>query len=322
MRRKVALLVGILLLGLIPVLAGASPPPRGVGRTALELDGKFVGWVSDARGGYAAGEVATDRLGVDSIQRKHIAGVKYEDIVVSVSTGMTHQFYDWIRSFVGGQSQRKNGAVVTADYGGRVMERLEFQDAIITEVDFPTLDAASKEPARMTVHISPYLTRRTFGKSAALPPIGRPLPWLRGYYRLRIDGLDSATARVNKIEALVIKQKQANGGINPGFVPEERPALELPNLVITLPSVQADPLYTWADSFIINGNNGDDQEKSGTLEFLSLDLQKVLFRLDFKHLGVFEVKPLPLSAGEALSRVTASMYVEEMAFTYQPGSPQ
>ena len=39
--------------------------------------------------------------------------------------------------------------------------------------------------------------------------------------------------------------------------------------------------YKWHEDFVIKGNNGEDKEKGGTLEYLTADLKDVLFTLTF-----------------------------------------
>ena len=71
----------------------------------------------------------------------------------------------------------------------------------------------------------------------------------------------------------------------------EPTSVEIPNLVVHLAESHADDFYRWHEDFVINGNNGEDREKGGTLEYLTPNLQEVLFTLNFYHLGVFKVSP-------------------------------
>lgn len=317
--RKV--LVCVLLVGLMSTLTGAGPG-RGyvAGKFALELDGVFMGWVYKAEGGHAYSEVVTERLGPERIERKHIGNVKYEDITVQVGANMQKAFYQWMQETMAGQSSRKNGAIIAADYDYRETERLTFTNALITEIGFPALDAASKEPAYITIKISPETTRRTkpAGTPAKLPSVGgKQKQWLPSNFRLRIDGLEKATSRVNKIEALTVKQKVATESVGETRDYAIEPAtLEIPNLVVTFSEHEADAWYDWANSFIIQGENGADKEKSGTLEFLAPNLKEVLFSLSLRGLGIFKLAPEKMEAGnEQIRRVKAEMYVEEMAMS-------
>src|SRR6266542_2854594 len=115
------------------------------GYYALDMDGKFAGWLQSTEGGSALAEVVNEKVGTDKIVHKHIGGVSYEDISVSMGTSMTKSFYEWLQSSVDHQTKRvTSGAVITADYNFKEVGRLNFYNALITELGFPAVDAASK----------------------------------------------------------------------------------------------------------------------------------------------------------------------------------
>lgn len=89
---------------------------------------------------------------------------------------------------------------------------------------------------------------------------------------------------------------------------------------VTLPEANAEAFYNWHESFVIKGNNGPDEERSGTLEFVTPDLKEVLFTLELKNLGIFRLTPEKVEAGsENIRRVKAEMYCHEVAFGYGSG---
>ena len=106
-------------------LAAQLPPAtdrRGytTGKYALEMDGQFAGWVESWAGGHAMSDVvAGNNLVGGNIQRKHIAGIKYEDITVNCGTGMSKNFYDWIKASFDKQYPRKSGAAIVANYNDK-----------------------------------------------------------------------------------------------------------------------------------------------------------------------------------------------------------
>src|SRR6266571_807027 len=106
------------------------------GKYALEIDGQFAGWLESAEGGHATSDVVGEKAERESIQRKHIAGVKYEDITVTCGAGMSRNFYEWIRASLDKQYSRKNGALITCDYNYKELSRTEWSNALITEVGF------------------------------------------------------------------------------------------------------------------------------------------------------------------------------------------
>jgi|SwirhirootsSR2_FD_contig_111_466692_length_3627_multi_6_in_0_out_0_3 phage tail-like protein len=305
----------------------ATADKRGyvAGKYGVELDGILAGWVWSCEGGHAVSEVVQEKLGPDHIIKKHIAGVKYEDITVTCGTGMSKGFYNWIKDSFDHKYTRKNGAIIAADYNYKEHSRLTFTNALVTEIGFPALDAASKDAAKMTIKLSPEITRQTqtsggpsiAGKFAIDQKVQKK--WLPANFRLRVDGLDLACARVNKIEAIVVKQKVIEHAVGEFRDYEKEPAhLEVPNLVITFPESHADEVYKWHENFVIKGVNGDDQEKSGQLEYLTPDLKEVLFTLQFQHLGIFKLTPEKVESGsEQIRRLKAEMYCEDMKFDYK-----
>jgi phage tail-like protein len=295
------------------------------GRFAMDLGGSFAGWISSIEGGHATSDVVVEKLGGDMLQHKHLAGVKYEDISVNCGTSMSKAFYSWIQASLDHKTVRNDGAIITADYESKEIGRLNFFKALITEVGFPALDAASKDAAKMTIKFAPEYTRQiTKTGGAVQAPVGKgeQKKWHPSNFRLKIDGLDQACPKVNKIEALTIKQKVIENPIGEFRDYEKEPAsIEYPNLVITCAESHADQLFAWHEDFVIKGNNGQDKEKGGTLEFLTPDLATVLFTLTFSGLGIFKLTPEKVEAGsENIRRVKAELYCEQITFKEGSGA--
>lgn len=293
------------------------------GRFALDLDGQFAGWVSSIEGGHATSDVVVEKVGPTLIQHKHLAGVKYEDVTVNCGTSMSKAFYEWVQASIDLKHTRHSGAIITADYDGKEMTRMNFFNALITEIGFPALDAASKDAAKMTIKFAPEYTRTQAKAGSAISGqlgSGHQKKWLPANFRLKIDGLDKPCSRVNKIEALTIKQKVIENATGELRDYDKEPAsIEFPNLVITCAESHADDLYKWHEDFVIKGNNSQDKEKGGTLEYLTPDLKTVLFTLTFSNLGIFKCTPEKVEAGsENIRRVKAEMYCEQIKF--QAGS--
>jgi len=289
------------------------------GRYAVLLDGAVAGWVQSVEGGHAAADVAS---GAASLQRKHIAGVKYEDITVSCGAGMSKPFYEWIKASMDRQNARKSGSIVYLDNDSNVQSTLEFANGLITEVSFPALDASSKDEARMTIKISPETTRMVEKSGARLPgaPAQRAAAqkqkqWLPANFRLKIAGLDCT--RVNKIEAITIKQKVVENPVGEMRAAQKEPAkLEIPNLVISMPEQNAAALAAWHKESVVNGRTANNR-KDGQLEYLMPDGRESLFTLAFHNLGIFKLTPDKMEAGsENIRRVKAELYCEEIHFSY------
>jgi len=285
-------------------------------RYAIELDGFIAGWLWSAEGGNATGVVVNEKLGPDRIIRKHIDRIKYEDITVTCGAGMAKGFYEWLKNTIMSKNNpRKNGAIIQTDVNGKEVSRLNFVNAMISQISFPALDAASKDAAKMTITITPQYTQQVQGSGKSLGVV-MPKKWLSANFRLTIAGLD--TTKVNKIDALVFKQVAVKDAVGSGRDSMQIPfQQEIPNLVITFAEVSAQTFRNWYGDFVIKGINGDTAEKNGTLEYLDPNL-KTLFTLTLQRIGIFRLTPEKVEAGsENIRRLKAEMYVEDMGFDYK-----
>ena len=305
--------------------AGAAAAPGGRGFSAghfvLELDGaKQAGFLNSVEGGNAVGEVVHEVGSAAYYQKKHIGNVTYEEFAVAFGLALPPDVYDWISaSLVGDRdAERRSGAIVAADFNYEAKARRTFTDALITEVGFPALDAAAKDPASLTLKFAPEHTADAPASGKLASPLKQKV-WLASNFRLEVKGLP--TAKVNKVEALTIKQTVATDDIGDARDPQREPGkLEYPNLVFTVPEVDAQPWFDWFDDFVLQGNNGEAAEKTGRLTYLAPNLQDQLARLDFFNLGIFKLATDTTEANDAIKRVKVELYCERIEFTYLAGA--
>ena len=296
----------------------------GISKYGIELQHTFAGFVKEATGGDATADVVVEKLGSDHLTKKHLGPLKYEEVSFKCGTGMSKELYKWIDTGFNQTSHsrgREDGALIFADYDNMEVSRLTWTFGLITELGMPALDASSKDSAMMSIKFAPETTRKTWGGGGKLTvpaDASKQKKWLPSNFRLRIDGCEAGCAKVNKIEALTIKQKVTENAIGEQRDYQKEPtSVEIPNLVITLAESHADEFYRWHEDFVIKGNNGEDHEKGGTLEYLTPNLQEVLFTLHFFHLGVFKVSPDKMEAtGEPIRRLKVEMYCEDIRFDF------
>ena len=295
-----------LLRPVLSIAAGAQQPPAvrnyAPGKFALEIDGQPAGWIYSAEGGHATSGAVVEPAGAGSVQTKHIGAITYEPIAVNSGLGMSPSYYQWIKAGLAGQPARKNGAIVTCDFSFKEQSRLEWYNAVITEIGFPACDASSKDPAMMTLKFAPEQTRMiakpgatdgaAYKKSAAVQK-----RWLPANFRLKIDGLDCS--RVNKIEAISANLHSPAGPSRLGIAQQSGPQLQkVSNLVLALPEASAESFYAWYKAAVVQGNTAQGQ-KSGRLEYLSPDLKSALFALTFPHLTILKWTAVRAPAGVA-----------------------
>ena len=303
---------------------GASDRGRAYsqGLYGLELDGVFMGFASAVSGGDVFGEVVVEKPGPDRIQRKHVAGLKVEPISLDLSLPMAKPFYAWLKSTFepGAKPMAKSGALLTLDYDRKVIARREFANALITEVEFPVCDAASKDASTLGVTFLPerIATVATPVPGAAISHAAAAR-WLAAHFRLNIQGLEAATVRASRVEAFTVKSQVSLDpvGERRDYAPQ-RVSLEIPNLVVTISEAHARPFYDWHSEFVIRGNNGQDRERVGVLEYLAPDLKSVLLAVNFFNLGIFRAAPEPAVVhAENIRRMKASMYCEAISVDFK-----
>ena len=253
--------VHLYLIGQTPevIMAQASHVP---GRVAVELGGTSAGMVTSAEGGTASADVVTEKLGPGGIVRKHLAGVKYDDITITCGTGMTSAFYAWIADTLNRNYSRKDGAIVAGDFDFKEVWRLSFHNALVSEVVFPGLDAGSKAAASLALVLTPEYTRRQPGTGVRLASAsgGSRKQWHASTFRLQIDGLDCS--RVNRVDAISIRQTVPQDALGELRDYVKEPAyLEIPNLVVTMPESHAASFSAWADDFINQGHQRGERRE-------------------------------------------------------------
>jgi len=296
----------------------------GISKYGIELQHTMAGFVKEVSGGAATADVVAEKLGSDHLTKKHLGPLKYEEVSFKCGTGMSQGLYEWIQTGFNQTSHnrgREDGAILFADMDNTEVSRLTWTAGLISEFGMPALDASSKDSAMMTLKFAPETTRKTWNPGPKLlfpADAAKQKKWLPSNFRIRIDGCEIGCSKVNKIEALTIKQKITENSIGEQRDYQKEPtSVEVPNLTITLAESHADDFYRWHENFVIKGNNGEDQEKGGTLEYLTPNLQEVLFTLSFYHLGVFKVTPDKVEASaEPIRRLKVDMYCEDIKFDF------
>lgn len=310
----------VLLAAFLPISA-IAPVSRtyAAGSYYLELDGKIMGRLGGFEGGNAFADVVIENVGPDYIHQKHISNVKYEDIILTVGSNMDKSFYSWLGDISENKYVRKNGAIIEADYTNSEISRLTFSNALIHQISFPEVNAAGKEVIWMTVKLSPEFTKiETKNKGSKVNEVISKNPqkaWVSSNFRMSINGLDSATSRIMKISPIIIEQKAIENSIGDARDYTLEPAiLEFSDISVTIADVHAKPFFDWYEDFVIKGNNDADKEKSGSLEFLSMNRRETLFKLEFSNLGIYKFRP-EKNTNEEIRRDAISMYVEKVKFS-------
>jgi hypothetical protein len=222
-------------------------------------------------------------------------------------TGMSKAFYHWIRDACDGRPSALPGALVAEDVDHREVSRRVFQNALITEIQMPACDGASKDAAKMTIKFEPGATHVVSPTAEPTPKLGLPASsqkqWSPANFRLQIAGLEDACTHVSKIDAITIKQKA--GGPS--------------NLTVTLPIANARLFYNWYEK----GVTGAVSPQGGRLEYLTSDRNGALFTLTFNHVMVVQMIADRLGSGfQDHGMVKAEMHCKNITFDASPAAWQ
>jgi len=292
----------------LPALASEGRPtlPPALPYWFLELEGVNVGQLKSVEGGYPVAEVVTETPGPDGVARKHLGDIRFEDIVMKVGLGMRRDFYQWLTTTLSGFRATRSGAVIGADFNRNIKRRIEFTSAVISEVTFPGLDAASDEQVFLTLAITPLSVQKVPASGSASGLIGgKTKAWISGQFRASIGNLPGA--KISKIDPIVVRTTP--GGSGRGL---QQITLDISNVGITL--LDSPAWNTFFNNFVINGNNSEaDEIPTGSIQALGSDLTTVLAQIDLRQIGIFSLQPAGAEPGAGL-KDKAGLYVEQIGF--------
>lgn len=287
-------------------------------RFLLELDGVQCGFVRAVEGGALKAEVVKEPPASGTFVKKHLGAAGVEPLELQLDLSLDKTVYAWIDDAWSGKPRRRGAAIVETDVNFVALRRREFDHPLLSAVTFPALDGASKDAAFLTFEVDAETVRMLKASGKAVKPLGaKAKVWLRSNFRLEIGGLDCKL--VSRIESFTVRSAVA-----PAATGEERVrriqagAIDFPNLRVTLAESSAKSWYDWQQTFVVDGKNDDQQEKSGKVVLLAANLKDVLGEIRFFNLGLFRLAQAKQGPADAVKRVVADLYCERMEFDVGP----
>src|SRR5512146_1398835 len=129
------------------------------GRFALEVGNYNVGFLKKFSGMAMEADIVANDLGPENVQKKHVANIKWTAGKATVGIGMGKGMYEWIKQSFDKAYAPRHGWLVSGDFNYKAQTRLNFEDALITEVTVPKLDGSSKDAAYFDVTFEPERVR-------------------------------------------------------------------------------------------------------------------------------------------------------------------
>ena len=210
----------------------------------------------------------------------------FTSLEVETGLGMSRGFYDWISKSMDRGGAYKTGSVASLDYNNKVVYKDAFQTALVSQVAFPALDAASKNAALLN------LTLQVSGVSVDYSASGQDLQtsgiqlqkkWFCDNFCLKMDAADCS--RVITVGELAFTLRPSAVSRSERYLASGSPTGT--DLVITVKEGHAASLR----QFYASGKS-----TNGSLEFLAPNLGGSYFTLAFTGLtGKSVDPPFPLN---------------------------
>jgi hypothetical protein len=289
---------------------------------AVTIDGISPFVVKSMSGGSGVGDIVVENTAATGqFRKKHLAGVKYQDLSLGITGLPTPAITAWLNQALSGARAEKGGYVSVLDAQMNESSRLTWFQALVSKVELPELDASSKNAGEFKLTLSPQRTARSGsgGKVASTISNAKQKVFLTNNFKITVDGLDLAF--VNHIDPLAIRFKSSTNPVGELRDYERSPgAVDVSNLVFTIDVARASTLFAWYDSFVTKGESTQDKERGGKIEYLSPDLKTVLFTVGLNGLGFVRLDLEPIEAGkETVQRLRAEMYIESVTLGSAPG---
>jgi len=282
---------------------------------ALDIDGLPVESLKTISGLDVQADIATEPPGPDLAPRKHVAGISWSPGRASIGMGMGQSMYAWMKDAFAQGASRADGTLATADVNFRQRSLLSFEDALLTAITVPRLDAASKESGAFDIEFAPARVRLAKGDGSDIrhAPGGKQQPWVCSNFRFALGTLPCA--RVASIESFTWRCAAAPDAMGVVSPPAQHPlAAVVPDLRISISLADYDAWSNAARAWFIDGRHLEGDEMDGVITLLTPDLQTPLGEIALGNVGFKRFSQLPAADGsDALYRFTVDLYVERMS---------
>ncbi len=253
---------------------------RSPGKTVLRLGGTPTASVEKFSGGEAWCEVINEPGGLLPYAKKHLGPLQFADVEMQVSIDAHPALFRWIRDAWFGNPDRDKVALDTPG-GGESSRSIELARARILAVTLPALDRMARDKRFLALRIAPRGVRRTGSSSDGLERQERE--FLSHNFDLKIAGIDCSG--VLAVDAFTVATSVPEG--------KKKATLIFPDIRVYVDAEKADPFREWFEDFVIAGNNDDDKEREGSIEYQDPMLGDPLAVLQVLHLGIYRIADEP-----------------------------
>ncbi len=236
------------------------------GRFGLKLDGKYLGNVDSVSGGTTSAK--TSQSSVRAVRKTNTSTATTLPTVLEVDLGLKAGFYDWIKETLKEEADPRNLELLALDTRDNIVTTRQRNEATITNVTFPTLDASSKENAYLSVTV--HSDQIQYGKgSGTVESTATTKSKSFVAYNFRVEIARLPCKGVTKIESFswnmpIVKSNVASR--SKSLLTRGKP--ETSNLKLNLSMRDHEAWMDWCKVFVYTGNTGADKKLSGSITFL------------------------------------------------------
>lgn len=286
------------------------------GRFALDVDGYNVGFLKKFSGLAMEADIATNDLGPDNVQKKHVSNIKWTPGKATVGMGMGKGMYDWMKASFDKGYLTKNGQFTSADFNYKAQSQLTFQNALITGVTVPKLSGDSKDAAYFDVEFEAEQVRwaKAGGEDIRGKIGAKQKAWLCSNFKFELGSLPCT--RVASIDSFTWKCAVAPDQLGMFKEPTKHPAkVTVPDLKIAVSYADHDAWSKVARDWFITGKHLEANEMNGAITFLGPDLKEELGSIELHNVGFKKFSDDDAEANsEKIKRFNVELYVEKMTF--------
>jgi hypothetical protein len=263
--------------------------------------------MQSVEGGYAKADVAVMSVASAEYPLKHVANVGFEPITIR---GDVTSLADLAKKAFD-KPTAISGRLVTMGVTGKGIASLEFFNAIPTRVAIADLDASSKDACSIEITLTPERTRRVEGGAAGASMMSKQERCTRSTFTVKIPGV--VTTGVSKVENLALTREVTADNLGEQRIATKSPAKpSIPNVVLTVNEATAKDFWSWYDSFLIKGDNGQEKEKTIDVQLMSPDMKSVFLTLQGTGVGMVAMRPVS-GTGDSIAKVEVELYVTKWA---------
>ena len=276
-------------------------------KLAIELAGKLAATVSSLQlPGYRVEQVVVP-TGPNASARLEV-NVDITPLDAAFTLTQSDALTDWALALPRGKgAQPLNGAALVLDINSKLTRRVEWTEALVTELRLPELDAASKTAFSLGLTWLPNTVTyaKVSGEIIALPPASKTkkTPMLANFRVLGLpfDGKFVSRVTLPTVTGTLAAQKPGYAQVDSGDV------------TLVLSARSRDEALVWVQHVVADGQIADKEYLSLDIELLDAALKNVLLTVQLTGCALLGYEESRLDpAQEALGTVTLRFAVGKL----------